>query len=111
VFDLIHVSNAINCRIDIGKNSLHIIGHDERGSIAAVHGFCRSWVISGQTISRQKPPLSAVAPITDIRRCKGPTGSIDVAETLDGRQANFIPSASRRNSSPTYFGGSTLLAG
>jgi hypothetical protein len=57
---LIHVSNAINCRIDIGKNSFHIIGHHERGSIAAVHGFCRSWVICGQAVVGQNPILSAL---------------------------------------------------
>jgi hypothetical protein len=65
VFDLIHVSNAINCRIDIGKNSFHIIGHHERGSIAAVHGFCRSWVIRCVSIQRLCRPLSVVAPVGD----------------------------------------------
>jgi len=65
VFDLIHVSNAINCRIDIGKNSFHIIGHHERGSIAAVHGFCRSWVIRCVFVQPQRRPLSVVGPIGD----------------------------------------------
>jgi hypothetical protein len=30
-------------------------------TIAAVHGQCRSWVISGQTITGENPLLSAVA--------------------------------------------------
>src|SRR5450631_647565 len=29
-------------------------------TIAAVHSQCRSWVISGQTIAAQNPPLSAL---------------------------------------------------
>jgi hypothetical protein len=71
VFDLIHVSNAINCRIDIGKNSFHIIGHHERGSIAAVHGFCRSWVIRCVADQRRRSLLSVVGPIAaKILQCR-----------------------------------------
>jgi hypothetical protein len=34
-------------------------------TITAVHSQCRCWVISGQTIAGQNPPLSVVTPITD----------------------------------------------
>jgi hypothetical protein len=36
-------------------------------TFAAAHSRCRLWVISGQTIARQNPPLSAVSPIADKR--------------------------------------------
>jgi hypothetical protein len=36
--------------VEIGKNSFHIVGHDERGAIAAVHDNCRSWVNRGLAI-------------------------------------------------------------
>ncbi len=39
-------------------------------------------VISGQIIAGSNPNLSAVTPIADIRRCIGPTGSIDLTEML-----------------------------
>ena len=57
--------------IDIGKNSFHIIGHHERGSIAAVHGFCRSWVIHCVADQRRRSLLSVVGPIAaKILQCR-----------------------------------------
>jgi hypothetical protein len=37
-----------------------------------MHGQCPLWVISGQTVAGQNPPLSAVTPIADIRRWRIP---------------------------------------